>query len=690
MKTLIFSLLLILCGASSKAQTDEAMMKWLNGHLSYIDLSKSTSFLTIQGLQSERAIKQVKFDYYGAETISSVSNFSLRLNRNTFLKATIKNDLLVLEATGENTLSLNIADASVREKYKDVFTRYAYTRLNTNEADLPIYDNSKVDKKASFPGGQEKWRDFLVKYVYFAPAYKYDVPAGSYVGLISFVVTQDSVLKDIKKTGNNPKGIDEMMLYLIPKMPRWAPARLNGKNVSSTVTVKVTLNVTALTNSFEDQMEKNAAKEYHDITLNIANYNNTNPGHYGLKPLNLDDNSNTQSPTVKNDNDVKQPVVSKAKNPTDIKLGKWVTEPVAYFRSIGPFKDGLAKVSKGPGGFDDKWGYINTDGKIVVPLKYEEAKDFSNGRALVTINNKNGFIDTKGKLIVPLKWNYASSFSEGLAIVGNFDFYCAIDTTGKIVVPLKFKHLYDFHEGIASFEDTKENWGFIDKTGKPIIDLVDKYACYGCGEFSEGLMLMQKKHPNSKRGFLSKDGTEAINFIYDEASPFSEGLACVAINKKYGFINKEGKVVIPLEYDLAYPFRNGLATVKLQESYGVNERYGIIDKNGNIVAPLRYKFIYRFSEGVAGFTRDGKNGFINESGKEIIPPKYDEAHAAKNGLIAVSLGGSWGYIDLEGNTRIPFNYEKAEDFVGGLAEVVYAGNARIIDKSGKQWTAPKK
>lgn len=372
------------------------------------------------------------------------------------------------------------------------------------------------------------------------------------------------------------------------------------------------------------------------------------------------------------------------------RLGKWVTEPVAFFSSIGAFKDGLAKVSKGPGGFDDKWGYINTDGKIVVPLKYEEAKDFSNGFACVTISNKNGFVNRNGKLVVPLIYDFASSFSEGLAVVGKKGLFGCIDTTGKIVVPIKYDFIHDFHEGIASFKDTKGKSGFIDKAGKSIIDLVDIYACYGCGEFKNGLMLMAISNPKTKHGFLTKDGKEAISFIYDEARPFSEGLACVAINKKYGYINKEGKIVVPLEYDFAYSFENGLATVKLQESYGVNERYGIIDKNGNIVAPLRYKFIYSFSEGVAGITRDGKKGFINESGKEIIPPKYDEAHGAKNGLIAVSLGGSWGYIDLEGNTQISFVFEKAEDFVGGLAEVVYAGKARIIDKSGKYWTGPKK
>ncbi len=55
----------------------------------------------------------------------------------------------------------------------------------------------------------------------------------------------------------------------------------------------------------------------------------------------------------------------------------------------------------------------------VIPFKYDEAKSFSEGLALVKLNGKWGFIDKTGKEVgIPLgKYDNVMSFSEGLAAV---------------------------------------------------------------------------------------------------------------------------------------------------------------------------------------------------------------------------------------------------------------------------------
>ncbi len=46
-----------------------------------------------------------------------------------------------------------------------------------------------------------------------------------------------------------------------------------------------------------------------------------------------------------------------------------------------------------------KWGYINKQGKIVIPAQFEEAGDFENGKAEVKFNSKRVFIDKRGRII---------------------------------------------------------------------------------------------------------------------------------------------------------------------------------------------------------------------------------------------------------------------------------------------------
>ncbi len=66
----------------------------------------------------------------------------------------------------------------------------------------------------------------------------------------------------------------------------------------------------------------------------------------------------------------------------------------------------------------------------------------------------------------------------------------------------------------------------------------------------------------SKYGFIDKSGKVVIEPQFDDAEPFSEGLAKVEKDDKYGFIDKSGKVVIEPQFDDAEPFSEGLAKVR--------------------------------------------------------------------------------------------------------------------------------
>ena len=67
---------------------------------------------------------------------------------------------------------------------------------------------------------------------------------------------------------------------------------------------------------------------------------------------------------------------------------------------------------------------------------------------------------------------------------------------------------------------------------------------------------------NDKVGFMDKAGRQVIPPRYNDAQPFSEGLAAVKLGDKYGYIDRSGKMVIPPQFEDAGPFSEGLAPVQ--------------------------------------------------------------------------------------------------------------------------------
>ena len=118
-------------------------------------------------------------------------------------------------------------------------------------------------------------------------------------------------------------------------------------------------------------------------------------------------------------------------------------------------------------------GYIDKSGKVIIPLKYREANDFSEDLAVVMTHDltKYGYIDKTGKMVIKQQFNNgAMAFSEGLAAVGINGKWGYIDKSGNIVIKLPpVRQAVSFSEGLAPILTKDKGWGYIDKTGGFVI-----------------------------------------------------------------------------------------------------------------------------------------------------------------------------------------------------------------------------
>lgn len=78
----------------------------------------------------------------------------------------------------------------------------------------------------------------------------------------------------------------------------------------------------------------------------------------------------------------------------------------------GPYYEGLARVKT-----KLKWGFIDSTGNVVVPLKYNEVTNFDGGVAKVRVGTKWGLIDNKGTVLRKPTFDGIGEFVNGVAKV---------------------------------------------------------------------------------------------------------------------------------------------------------------------------------------------------------------------------------------------------------------------------------
>src|SRR3989339_68982 len=251
---------------------------------------------------------------------------------------------------------------------------------------------------------------------------------------------------------------------------------------------------------------------------------------------------------------------------------------------------------------NEKWGYIDNTGKVVIVPQFWMAYDFADGMAQVGGLNEDGelkigYINQSGKMAISPRFEYLDheNFSEGLAAVQERvpindsyeDKWGYINKKGEMVIKPQFYEAGPFIKGIALVDTINDGWStgqkYIDKTGRFVEKPDDKLN--PPDEFSEGLTIPERFKGEELR-YIDPSGKTIISDpSFQCGFPFSEGLAAVRVheNFKYGYIDQTGKFIIPPQFDGADSFTNGIAKVEIGSWMKKEYRFGYIDKTGKYI-----------------------------------------------------------------------------------------------------------
>jgi protein TonB len=102
-----------------------------------------------------------------------------------------------------------------------------------------------VDIDANFKGNVFKWTKYVEKNLDVSIPIKLKAPPGMYTATVQFKINKEGAVTDIKPLTNKGYGMEEELMRVINKSPKWNPAMLNGKPLNAYRVQSVTFIVPA-------------------------------------------------------------------------------------------------------------------------------------------------------------------------------------------------------------------------------------------------------------------------------------------------------------------------------------------------------------------------------------------------------------------------------------------------------------
>ena len=321
----------------------------------------------------------------------------------------------------------------------------------------------------------------------------------------------------------------------------------------------------------------------------------------------------------------------------------------AMYNEVGPFQEGLAVVSK-----DDKFGIIDKKNQMVVDFQYDEILEFVQNRAIVRKGEKYGVIDRLGKLVFPLIYEDISiredslyeAIEEGRSHYFDLNYSQQLSLSGIVFIDFS-KYTSERHpefEFIGDLDRTSNRavvkvsgqLNYIDSTGKLMLTNSLEWFpdALSVAKYNNGFAVYRKK---DKYGLIDINGKVVQKNVYESSGPFT-GFWPVKDKGNWALLDVKGKVILPFEYDFIR-FMPDLGYLIERE-----EQFGLLNSMGNMILPVSFSTIKRFEDSYYLVSIDEKFGLFLKDGREILPIQYERIQRFDAESFVLTLNGRLTYF----------------------------------------------
>lgn len=409
------------------------------------------------------------------------------------------------------------------------------------------------------------------------------------------------------------------------------------------------------------------------------------------------------------------PIVSHAQSIADLaKKAEEEKNPLHIYADVYSFQNGLAIASKYTEDGEYKYGVVDEEGMVYIPVNYDEISLFQEGSnyrdnvykcqrngklglvnaqditllqceyssikhsgeyVYLVKNGKNGYAELKGtdevKSLIPCIYDKLESYSKDAPMRATYNGKEGmIDGNNKIIIPFEYSNIGKFYN-VGAY-----NMAWVEQDGK--------YGIYNI----DGTVIQPW---DIEKAYVMNENSGTTYLTFDDFPDSSTPYIHIVVNGMTGVLSgKTYKTVIPCKYGYISPIINERAF------YKANNKWGIMDIQNNSIQDAIYDKIKINNNWLSdAFTTEGifqdnmyvfigdKQGMIDKNGKAFIPVKYDSLGVFSENMIVAKCGNLYGYINSNGEECIPLKYSHADDFSEGLAAVKNEkGKYLFIDASG--------